>query len=205
MSEFKRLLSSPIGKLALNAALTGKAPTHQQWVEACPVFKHGFSYDFDMECLRAPFTKFFSWHIPTKELVEEIISYGKVAEVMAGEGYLANLIAGAGGTIRATDNGAWDYTGKWFTIEKSEAAIAAHVQDYQILVVAWPHYSQSDGGLLKHIHSGQHLCFIGEGDGGCTGTPDFHETLSIDFEYIKTIAIPQWPGLHDDATFWRKK
>jgi hypothetical protein len=72
------------------------------------------------------------------------------------------------------------------------------------LLLCWPPYADpmAEQALKRFI--GRHVIFIGE-LGGCTATYNFHEVLEEGFEQISRVAIPQWWGLHDDLTIWRRR
>jgi hypothetical protein len=52
---------------------------------------------------------------------------------------------------------------------------------------------------------GERLAVVGESEGGCTGTTDFHSRLRQEFRSTSTVAIPQWDGIHDYLTVWSRK
>lgn len=198
----KELLQHPIGKLALNAALTGQRPTTKEWEDTGALKR----FDFDNYKLRDPFTKFFSWAIPSAEAIAAIIELGPCLEVMAGQGYWANLINAAGGKIIATDDGSWKYDGNWFQVNTLQAFDAVKICDYESVLICWPHFnSKDDTPVLKHMKPCSHLIFVGESAGGCTGSEDFHDTMCKDFEEIRTITLPQWDGIHDELVILKKK
>ena len=151
----------------------------------------------------------YSWAIPCDEALDEIAKYSPIIEMGAGTGYWASLLEARGAKVSAFDisppgcykNDWHGETKRCFTnvIEGSVENLNADT-----LFLCWPPY----GGRLAYdslINSRSNVViYIGEGQGGCTGDDDFYEHLEANFEQIKEIDIPQFEGLHDYLTVWRR-
>jgi len=51
---------------------------------------------------------------------------------------------------------------------------------------------------------GRHLIHVGEWR-RTTGSPGFHDRVEAGFELVETVSIPQWEGMHDTLTVWRRR
>ena len=72
------------------------------------------------------------------------------------------------------------------------------------LMLCWPPYWSPMAEHALRLHRGDHVVYIGDGEGGCTATDAFHEQLAARYEQVGRIQLPQWPGLHDDLEIWER-
>ena len=155
----------------------------------------------------------YAFAIPTDEAVEKIASYGKLIEVGAGTGYWAKLISEAGGDILAFDiappdkeHNEYQFKETFFDVQSGEVGKIAKYKD-RILFLCWPPYDTRFGASCLDHYKGDLFIYVGEGYHGCCGDSEFWRLLEKDWEedYDEMIRLPQWDGIHDYLTFYRRK
>lgn len=151
-----------------------------------------------------------SWAIPSESAVRAIAALGPVIEMGAGRGYWAWCLAQIGCDVLAFDkvlppHGYQRHSGHTFhPVQLGEPPVLADYPD-RTLLLCWPPYDQPMAQECLAHYRGQHVCYIGEGHGGCTGDDSFHEQLAEQFENIDDVMIPQWNGINDYLSIWRRK
>ena len=142
------------------------------------------------------------WGIVDKQTATKlasIIGQRSVLEVMAGVGWLAKALSEQGVNIKATDNLSWQERHNHTKIHRvyrmrAETAVKKHGHKYDILLVSWPPHGNEDFVKAAELWGpNKDIIFIGEGEGGCTGSDKFW----WHFKIKKTLRIPHWPGIHD--------
>lgn len=148
---------------------------------------------------------------------------GKILEVGAGNGYLAEVLHRNSPYLRVTatdiqpyQNVFLDGARRWHTVHRISAVRA--VQRYvgfNVLLMSWPPYRDLNDRLDPHsgafsYHAlkewkGNIFVYIGEPENGCTGTPAFHKLLREEWTAIDGCAIPQWPDEHDELVIYGRK
>lgn len=73
------------------------------------------------------------------------------------------------------------------------------------LLLIWPPYDEPMALECLKYFRGDHICYIGEGWGGCTGCDGFHDFLGEHFNEVKKVSIPQWEGLHDRLFVYERR
>lgn len=158
--------------------------------------------------MRHKFTEEFAWAIPSEEAIRKIVKFSPIIEIGAGKGLWARLIQSAGADIIAFDNFSWDKDQPvYFDVQKGTAS-KAKLYPERTLFLCWPPYDESmalKALVSYHKAGGRKLVYIGEGHGGCTGCDKFHEYLYHHFDEIDGMGIPQWPGIHDRMTIYKRK
>ena len=160
---------------------------------------------------RHEFVKLYSFAVPTEECVEAIRKYAPILEVGAGTGYWAYELKKAGINIRPTDVtllglNPYGFRKQWTNVESISAVSAIRkYSEYDTLMTVWPCYNDKWSYLALKEFKGSHVIYVGEDSCGCTGTEEFHETLYNDFDVLETIYIPQYDGIHDDMTIYKRK
>lgn len=163
--------------------------------------------------VRDKFIKKFSFAVPCKEAVGEIVSRSRlILEVGAGTGFWARLIGSAGADIKATDAAAGnsDYSqpvGAFVTVSNMKAAKAvATFPDRDVLMV-WPCYQKSWSlDVIKAMRPGRIIFYIGEWC-GCTASDRFHSALKNKSQFeqlVEYFPLPQFWGIHDSLHIFRK-
>ena len=159
----------------------------------------------------------YSWAVPNDKALEEIALHSPIVEMGAGTGYWAQLLHERGVSVQAFDespmedgknhfhNGGLFENKKptsFFPVSKGNPKLLCAHTNFT-LFLCWPPMDEMAEECLKYW-KGSTLIYIGEGNGGCTATDEFHEELERSFELIKTIDIPQWPGMHDYLGVYRR-
>lgn len=140
----------------------------------------------------------FAWATPTEDALAAIGATGEVVEIGAGGGYWAGMLRARGVTVHAYDTAPHDnvqVTHGWSPVERGGTKMAArHPQ--ATLFLCWPPYNKDMAGSAVdryRLAGGKRIAYVGEGEGGCTGTSPWLERL----EPVDIVSIPQWPGIHD--------
>lgn len=145
----------------------------------------------------------YSWSIPNEEAISEIVKYSPIIEIGAGNGYWANLIEQAGGSIKPTDIKPWENL--WTKVEPlSECDAVQKYNEINTLMTCWPPYNSpmAHNALLEF--KGDTVVYIGEYE-GCTADHSFHSLLEKDFFSHKIIDIPKYYGIHDCLMVFKRK
>jgi hypothetical protein len=160
---------------------------------------------------REKFRSEVSWHVPTQGVIDLILNHGPIVSIGSGFAYTESIAITQGADIIATDikpNGknGWCRGGKFYcNVEELSAIDAVKKYKDRNVFMAWPPYDTSMAyDVISNMEVGNYLIYIGEGHGGCTGDDNFFESLYTDFEEIDDIDIPQWSGLHDYCTVYKK-
>ena len=159
---------------------------------------------------RLTYIKFFGFVIIHPDTLKAIPTDKPIVSVGAGSGALERaLTTHKKADIVATDSYTGEYSfsvGKHFPTEKLGASKAVDTYASRRVLMSWPSYDATwPYNALRKMHPAQELVFIGEGKGGCTGDNRFHNYLAKRFDNLAHSIIPQWYGLHDYATVWRKQ
>lgn len=141
-----------------------------------------------------------------KETADDIaanVGDGTVLDPMAGNGWAAKALREAGVKTIASDDDSWEISKD---VEKLDAleSLKKYGDKTSHLLISWaPYGSDIDVKLLREVRKNYpHITIInvGEGEQGCTGSPEFWEELEevtpeTRVRYDTTI------GLHDHVTF----
>lgn len=153
----------------------------------------------------------YAWAVPTPEAIAEIAKLSPIVEVGAGSGYWTKLLREAGTRVTPYDANPYPIFNAWVSF--SHAAISKggprqalrHGREHWTLMLSWPPYADPMAAESLRLHKGEHVVYIGEQDGGCTGDDAFHELLAERYEETSWLSLPRWPGLHDYLTIWRRR
>lgn len=157
--------------------------------------------------VRHEFVKKFAFAVLTTVIAKQLAKYSPLLEVGCGSGFWAHELQRAGADIIATDpgKGRWTWEKVFFNYEKLDGVTAVQKYLDRTLLVVWPEYDTKWPGQTLAAFKGKRVIYVGEGAGGCTGDKRFHQILERDFVTEKRIALPQFEGLHDDLTVYRRK
>jgi hypothetical protein len=166
--------------------------------------------NYHPELLRETHVRRWAWAIPNDEAIAAIAQLSPIVEIGAGGGYWASLLRQRGATIDCYDANPYPLFN--YQVDRSHIAIAKggperalrHHPD-RTLLLCWPSYAKPWSEEALELHRGEHVAYVGEGKGGCTGTDYFHDLLEERYEEVDAVAIPQWPGLHDWLSIWRRR
>lgn len=146
---------------------------------------------------RDDFVKKWSWAVPSKDAIAAIAAFvgtDTLLEVGAGSGLWARLLH-EHVKVWATDRDPWPNA--YYHIEPLDGVDAVCEFRPQALMFCWPHFSDSWDAAALAAFKGNKVIYIGEDEGGCTGSPDFHSLLDREFEIISRHEIPQFRSIHD--------
>jgi len=156
---------------------------------------------------RYDWTVLFSWAIPNDEAIRTIAAHAPILEVGAGTGYWAWLLRKLDVDVVATDRHEpdqhWNGT-TWTDVEPLGAveAVEKHGTGRALLIV-WPPMTTMASDALD-AYTGDTLIYVGEPDGGCNADADFHFRIRMEWTEATTVRIPQWWGLHDYLSVYRR-
>jgi tetratricopeptide (TPR) repeat protein len=166
--------------------------------------------------VRGVLVRKYSWAIPNEEALTTIRDLGPIVEIGAGSGYWSAMLKARGADIKSFDiaplgtpdgvknyyHGASDRA--WTEILPGDESTAALYPE-RTLMLSWPPYGEPVAYNALKNFKGDTLVYIGEGYSGCTGDDAFHELLEAEWESTKYVDIPQWDGIHDYLTVYKRK
>lgn len=194
--------------------MSNTPPLHNPYLDAFNAVdggEHRRNYD-RVIMSRDQMVKTYAWAIPNDEAIYAIAALSPIVEVGAGSGYWASMLRQAGALVRAYDMPSTVQTHYTFDVRHSPIspagpAITAHHPSATLLLV-WPPMGTTYDyiALDEHRRAGGHkVVYVGEGDGGCTGSKEFHRLLHLCYERTSTISIPQWYGIRDYVEIYERK
>lgn len=154
----------------------------------------------------------YAWAIPNDLALAALADLAPLVEIGAGGGYWTHCLRERGVDVVAYDPQLWHETEPgakrkqriWTEVlQRDHSAAADHPT--RTLMLCWPSYRESWSDRALDAYTGSTVAYIGEGAHGCTGSERFHELLECDFEEKATVDIPQWFGMHDYLSIWRRK
>lgn len=163
----------------------------------------------------------YAWAIPNEPALDALASVAPLVEIGAGCGYWAHLLRQRGVDIIAYDiqppvddghRNFWCRTHKgtiiglaWTTVLRGGPYVlrkGRHAD--RTLFLCWPPYHTPMAYVALRRYAGSTLAYIGEDD-GCTGDERFRKLLDTEWHEVHRVRIPQWDGLHDTLTIWKRK
>lgn len=165
--------------------------------------------------------KKYAWAIPTNEALDAIARHAPqgIIEIGAGTGYWASLLRERGVDVLAFDMAplapaghAAPYLNRyhgdalpWTQVELgTEHILMGDLHHERALFLCWPPYADDMAANALRFYRGDTLIYIGESGGGCTGDDAFHGMLEQAWEEVACVGLPQFPGIHDDLTIYRR-
>lgn len=178
-------------------------PYHDAFVTATTL-----STDFGAFRSRSKLVKMYAWAIPTEEAIEAIHKLKMpIVEIGAGSGYWAYCMRQLGIDVVAYDAEPYQnryINGNWSEVlVGDEKAIRQHYD--RALLLVWPPYNTPMASDTLSNFKGSHVVYVGESAYGCTGDDKFHTLLEKEWDVVEEVDIPQWPGIHDYLTIYRRK
>lgn len=161
---------------------------------------------------REAFCKNISWAIPTMAALEAIqaLCWAKstIYEIGAGLGLWSMLLQRLGVDIVPIDTVGEDYS-NYCDVECPPYTTVyppSHIQGpVDFMMFCWPVYADGWAGSYLAEYEPHSVAYVGEGFGGCTADDFFHELLDDKYDQVGDVDIPQWPGIHDRLTLYRRK
>jgi hypothetical protein len=182
--------------------------------------------------VRAGLVKRYAWAVPDQRALDAIAALDvPVVEVGAGLGYWRSLLEAVGVEGMAFDQEpggnhycegepfAQVYPGDHRVLER----FARRHGEHHALMLCWPPMSSMASDCVEAF-KGDTLIYVGEGGGGRTADHRFFELVTgevrgayddgddwVDgvnvetcWQEITSVDIPQWPGIRDYLTVWRR-
>lgn len=165
----------------------------------------------------------YAWAVPTDEALDELAKHAPLVEMGAGTGYWASLLRARGVDVIAYDKtpvGNPELPNPWHS-EREGLPLGAKIVPFtevlcgapavlaqradRSLFLCWPPYSDPMAYDSLMAWEGKTLVLVAEGTGGATADEPFWERLDELFECVAHVRLPQWPGLHDVMTVWRRR
>jgi hypothetical protein len=150
----------------------------------------------------------YSWALPSDRALEAIARYAPVVEMGAGGGYWTYLMR-----LRGIDAIAYDrerphddnYFARhlWTPIDSGTPNALAQHPD-RSLFLCWPPSKSAMATNCLKAWSGRYLIHVGEWRIS-TGSPGFHDRVEAGFELVEKVSIPQWEGMYDMLTVWKRR
>ena len=134
------------------------------------------------------------------QFIENICRGNKVISIGSGKAYIESLLQNI--TITCFDISINELSFmKVQDITKEEPTWKL----YDVLFLCWPHYIDriASESLLNFI--GNHLIYIGEERGGCTGDPEFFDLLSTNWNLENYIDLPNWSGIYSVLYYYTRR
>lgn len=147
----------------------------------------------------------FAWGIPDERALSIVAAHSPIVEVGAGTGYWARLLEDRGADVIATDRlelgGHWQGV-LWTDVLERDAAEAAAAHPDRALLMVWPYGEMAVDAL--DAYRGDTLIYVGEGNGGACAPSEFFARLRLGWIPVAEVPVPQWFGLHDYLSVWRR-
>jgi hypothetical protein len=159
----------------------------------------------DLFAMRQVFVKQHSWAIPTREVVMMIrgrlkeMGVSTILDVGCGKALWPALINQHGCfSVTAYDpkpSGVPPYMDVVNTIPNTV---------FDCLMFVWPEYAEPWAYNVLMDRMPDVVLYIGEGEGGCTADDNFHRVLETHYRKVWHSMLPNWPGIHDRITLYRR-
>ena len=144
---------------------------------------------------RSNLVKEYSWAVPTEDVIRYCAQFDDLLEIGAGNGYWASLIEEMSGDVQPTDQSPPEDT---YTEVKQQIwqNLIPEIQERPVLMV-WPPYNEGvAAGVARH--SPNHILYVGESRGGCTGEDEFFDIVEEQYGLVGKLDIPSYTGIHDN-------
>jgi hypothetical protein len=156
----------------------------------------------------------YAWAVPNEEALQLLVKFSPIIEIGAGSGYWAFLAQQMGADIFCFDKLP---PTKGSTKNHFHPNMEPYVPVFEggpetllkyperTLFMCWPPYSDPMAHECLKNYRGNHILYVGEGGGGCTGDDAFWERIDKEWDESDSIMIPQWWGIHDYMCVFTRK
>ena len=172
---------------------------------------------------RAIHIKYFAWASLNYPDLQFIASYSPLIELGAGSGLYAYIMASMGADIIAYDTSvskdtrgkdipiefshSWKSLPSYNMVRKGDETMAGQ-NPMRTLLLIWP--SNNDQWSTRAVDNyrrvgGRVIIYVGEGEGGCTGTTSFFNCLQTYYECVDSRRINSTPTVKDSIYVWKRK
>lgn len=169
----------------------------------------GYHEDWDyMVGKRRRLCKKYAWAIPNPASLDFIAEHTKdtgIIEIGAGNGYWASLLTQLGVLPYTAFDMApphrihndWMMVGqKYYDVRIGGTEEVVNYPE-RTLMLCWPPHNTDMAYDALTAYKGNRFVYIGEGEGGCTGTTEFFELLGREWNMVAAHPIAQWDAIHD--------
>lgn len=152
--------------------------------------------------LKAAIAGHFAWAVPTEQAVRTVLKYSaRVVEIGAGSGFWAWMMRQAGIEVVAFDTNQAPF--KWSEVALGDERAVLSCPDHA-LFLCWPPWNSDMACNALTGHCGDYLVYVGEWMGGCAN-PRFFALLSLTYDAIDVVDLPQWYNRDDRLMIFRRK
>lgn len=144
----------------------------------------------------------YAFAIPSDEALDLIAPYSPIVEIGAGTGYWAHLLRQRGAVVRAYD--VRPRRRSFAPVLRGRARKAKQFSDHA-LMLCWPPLNDPMAANALALYRGSTVIYIGEDAGGCCATDAFFEALEVGWRQVADCPLPQWDGIHDTLSIWRRR
>ena len=141
----------------------------------------------------------FGWAIPNRATIQRIKTYSPILEVASGMGYWAHELRGSGADIIATDPSLMSPSKRWTEVQRFTGLEAIRAYPDHNLLICWPEMAEWPTDIVEAF-SGEHLLYVGEERGGCTGRSSMFDVLEDRYTLLEEQPVPTF-SLHNDRLF----
>ena len=145
----------------------------------------------------------FGYAIPNIKVIKELVQYSPIVEYGAGVGYWAHLIEKYGGNVRCCDIN--PPRPQWSNIMKVADQDMFLLNDTNTLMLIWPEYHTTMSHDILNRYTGSRLIYVGEDEGGCTGTDPFFEIIKTKWIEKDQMPIPTWNTVYDKVFIYERR
>jgi len=171
----------------------------------------------------------FSWAVPTERTIREIRDFSPlgIVEIGAGTGYWASLLKESGADVIAYDSNPVELGSnryhrnektsepvKSFTTVLAGGARAVVRHPERALMLCWPPHDWNantpyavrsmSNRALAHF-KGDRLIYIGQPEGGLTGSRKFHQMLRASWVLIRKVRTPNFRGKRTSVYLFQRR
>jgi hypothetical protein len=163
----------------------------------------------DWSVARRQYQPEYSYAIPCEEALAVLVALSLLVEIGAGSGYWAQLLRDRGADVLAFDEepdpevNTW-ISRQWGPVIKASAEIAGEHPERTLLLI-WPARNSTMASDALESYGGNCVAYIGEGWGAHDADDRFFEMLETGWEVVQEVDIPQWDGMHDYLTVYRRR
>ena len=177
-----------------------------------------------LRTVQAPLQHALSFAIPNDAALKALSAHAPLCEVGAGTGYWGARLRQRGVQCEMSDlhppaDGRNRFCGAAIAqVEQGGGAETAARFASHALLLVWPYSLVMEGeegageepwdAEALAAYRGDVVCHVGElapKFGTRTTSEAFARRLDADFELQETVALPNWPHMHDELTIWRRR
>lgn len=180
----------------------------EAWMDA---MTHGWVAPPGMS--RTELVQKYALAVPSQEALDVIARHSPLIEIGAGGGYWAYLLKKQGAEILPFDiepphkcNNSYrgNQPMEWVLILQGGPEQLKKFKD-RTLFLCWPPHGDNMALKCLKAYKGDVFLYIGEPEGGATANPAFHKLLEKKFHCEHVVGLPQWQGVWDRLSVWRRK